>query len=97
MAEDLKEILHETYGTEVGERLIVVIPSPRVTSEEYLEALRNSGVGSRALGVGSARVVDQEGHKYRVTGAYVGAVASEQSDKAEKIARLCGITMVIFD
>jgi hypothetical protein len=94
--DQLQEIL-EAYGTEEGERLMVVVPSARVSSGEVLEALQRSGVESRALGAGSARVVDQEGRRYRVTGAYVGAVAAEDASRAEKIARLCGVTMVIFD
>ena len=98
MKEELvREALGAVYGVEEGERLRVVVPSSRVSSEEFLSALHNSGVCNRALGVGSARVVDQEGRKYRVSGAYVGAVARERVDVAEKIAKLCGITVVIFD
>ena len=95
--DQIKEVLGAVYGIAEGERLMVVIPSERVSSGELLEALQNSGVESRALGAGSARVVDRDGHRYRVTGAYVGAVVDKDANKAEKIARLCGITMVIFD
>ena len=95
--DDFGEDLASLYGLRSDHTLLVIVPSERVTGEEFLDHLRSNGIESEALASGTGRVVDQEGIKYRVSGTIVGSVDSSDTSAVEKIAKLCGVTVVIFD
>jgi hypothetical protein len=79
-----------------AERLLAVVPSSRVSAEIFVQRLRWNGVMARVLGHGTARVVGHDGRRRRVAGVVV-AIDGRSAGKAEKIARLCGITAVLLD
>ena len=80
-----------------GESFLAVIPSHRVTTEEYLRQLQLNGVTGSVFGRGTARVVDRDGRRFRVTCLIVRSHGESDAAKAEKIARLCGITVTLLD
>lgn len=93
----IEEEIKSFYHVDQDEKLVVVVPSLRVSSEEFLENLKNNGIDSRALGVGTGRVVDHEGKRFKVSGVLVGVVSGKAAAQAERIAGICGITMMILD
>ena len=98
MDEDrFQEKLASVYGVKSDERLVVIIPSARVSGEEFINHLGSNGIASKALAAGTGRVVDHEGLRYRVSGTIVASIADSDASEAEKIAKLCGVTVVIFD
>ncbi len=95
--DSFEDKLAEIYGIGQEEQLIVVIPSERVSGEEFMENLRLNGIQPRALAAGTGRVVDHEGLRYRVSGTIIGAISKKDANQTEKVAKLCGITVVLFD
>lgn len=80
----------------VADSLLAVIPSSRVSMLDYVQHLHRNGVSGYVLGRGTARVVGVDGRRRRVAGAVV-VVGGVDAEKAQKIARLCGITAVLLD
>jgi hypothetical protein len=89
--------LAEVYGIGPDESLIVIVPSERVSGEEFMENLRLNGIQPKALAAGTGRVVDHEGLRYRVSGTIIGSISKKDLLQTEKVAKLCGITVVLFD
>jgi hypothetical protein len=86
----------EVLGIEAapGEQVLAIVPSRRVSSENFFALLKNNNVPARPIGVGSGRVIDADGRRVLVSGILVVAIPINEAKKTQNLARLCGITAV---
>jgi hypothetical protein len=71
---------------------MAIVPSRRVSVEDFFALLKQNGLSPRAVGSGSGQVVDADGNKIRVGGILVIAIPLAESERTLTLARLCGIT-----
>lgn len=86
----------EVLGIEAapGECVVAIVPSRRVSSEEFLALLGHNEVVSRIIGSGSGKVT-ADGRRVLVRGIIVVAILKIELSKTQNLARLCGITAVV--
>lgn len=89
--------MHPAVGVlsrcDADEEGVAIVPSSRVDAREFVLILRANGVSVRALGQGSAKVIDSKGRRARVGGVLIVAARSAQLRKLKIHARLCGVTV----
>lgn len=81
-------LLADVRGDEDG---LVVVPSYRVTAEEFLTVLHSNGFGPRTLGEGFGSVVDDDGVQCLVKDVLLFALPKSRGVSVAKLARLCGV------
>jgi len=72
--------------------LVAVVPSPRVSSEEFVGILADNGIEASILGRGVATVTTPLGQN-RVAGVLVVAILSPDLRRSKAHARLCGVSL----
>lgn len=80
-----------------GERLIAIVPSPRVSAVQMGVVLHENGIAFRVLGSGSGHVTDRKNVRRRVHGVHFVAIAADHIARVQRYATLCGVTVTAIE
>ena len=78
------------------EKVVAIVPSPRVSAGQFVGTLQQNGVNIRVLGHGSSWVMDKNKIEVCVPGTLFAAVQDYKVGLAKQCAQLCGVTVTVL-
>jgi hypothetical protein len=78
----------------VSRDLIAIIPSERVSAQQFLAALSDNSIQAQTLGRGTAMLSTGLGSERRTTGVLIAAILSSDLSRVRVHGKLCGVTVV---
>lgn len=81
----------------LSSKLLAIIPSSRVTAEDFITILSDGGIGFECVGRGAARVIDSHGNRNRVSGVRIIVIHRSDFNRVKVRSKLCGINIVCLE